>query len=215
MRKGIIYKIICSISDEVYVGSTFNKLNQRFSSHKSHYRECKKWKKSMESSKTLFEKYGIENTKIMKIREYNVVDKKHLRAYEQLWINYFKHCVNKICSFNPLKKHLHKIYKKEWANTPQVKKQRKTFRDIPINKVNSSIKHKKYYQKNKELIKKKNKDYYHQNKKEVGARQKKYRIKNRIEVRRKQCEKIKCLCGGEYTRSNKSRHFKTTKHKNN
>ncbi|GMF36438.1 unnamed protein product [Phytophthora lilii] len=43
-----------------------------------------------------FDRHGIEQFKIILIKEYEVADKTHLRAYEQLWINKLRHsCVNK------------------------------------------------------------------------------------------------------------------------
>ena len=104
---GHIYRIICLIHPKIqYVGSTFNELRHRWQSHKSDYkkylnggRECAIY--------PYFEQYGIENFKMIKIKDYivyaeNKKDHKHLSAYEQLWINKLK-CVNKNAAFNPLK----------------------------------------------------------------------------------------------------------------
>ena len=104
---GYIYKIICNHSNDVYVGSTFNRLSDRLRQHISHY--------SIWSSGTVnevnehvcvsiypyFEKYGVSNFTIVPIKQYEVIDRKHLMMYEQIWINKLK-CVNKHAAFNPL-----------------------------------------------------------------------------------------------------------------
>ena len=53
---------------------------------------------------------------------------------------------------------------------------------------------KEHYEKNKDRILEKCKEYYHKNKDRIS-------------------EKFTCECGGKYTRSHKSRHFKTKLHK--
>lgn len=91
MKTGKIYKIIHTQSNICYIGSTFNTLRDRFRKH------CL-------SSKCViseyFEKYGKDNFKIILIKEYNVIDRVHLEAYEQLWINKLK-CINGQSAFNP------------------------------------------------------------------------------------------------------------------
>jgi hypothetical protein len=90
---GKIYKII-KISDPsvVYVGSTFDSLNNRFYHHKTSIKYNKKYSLSgyVQDENDMF---------ISLIKEYEVVrehskDVKHLRAYEQLWINKLN-CVNR------------------------------------------------------------------------------------------------------------------------
>jgi len=113
---GHIYKIICNLdSSFCYIGSTFNQLRQRWQGHKQDYKD----KKGKLSIHEYFEKYGIENFKIIKIKSYNVIrehkkDYKHLHAYETLWISKTKNCVNKLLPFNPLKKEKKKERNKEY-----------------------------------------------------------------------------------------------------
>lgn len=133
---GIVYKIICNLNSKfVYIGSTFNQLRHRFQQHK---RDYKCWlngeKRDKCSCFDYFKKYGIENFTIIKIKEYvcyksNKLDKKHLHAYEQLWINKTRNCCNKCPAFSPLKQQ--KI------------------------KENKRVYGKKYYEDNKEQIKEK------------------------------------------------------------
>jgi len=113
---GTVYKIICRLdSDIVYIGSTFNSLRNRWQHHRSNYgRYLKAENHSM--IYPYFEKYGIENFKIIKIKEYkcyreNRSDRRHLNVYETLWINKTK-CVNKVVPFC-IKKLSKKQYREE------------------------------------------------------------------------------------------------------
>jgi ribosomal protein S17E len=84
---GRVYKIVCSQSDDVYVGSTFNELRIRWKQHK--------FAKTNRCAITpLLEKYDVSSFKIVLIKLYEVVDRKHLQAYEQLWISKLR-CINK------------------------------------------------------------------------------------------------------------------------
>lgn len=79
---GKVYKIIHSQSNICYVGSTFNELRKRFTQHKQ--------TTNTSIITKYLEKYGRDNFKIILIKEYEVVDRVHLEAYEQLWINKLK-----------------------------------------------------------------------------------------------------------------------------
>ena len=92
-RIGRIYKIICSKSNDVYVGSTFNALRTRMAQHKGHFEQKL-------GTYPSFKRHGWESLHIILIAEYEVVDRKHLLMYETLWINRLKAC-NKIVSFQP------------------------------------------------------------------------------------------------------------------
>lgn len=107
LRTGRIYKIVHSQSDAIYIGSTFNTLTQRFSSHKSFTGNCK--------ISELIKQYGPEQFKIMLIKEYQVVDKKHLLAYESLWISKLR-CINVITPFR-----VEKMYRKQYYAREDVK----------------------------------------------------------------------------------------------
>jgi group I intron endonuclease len=102
MKIGKVYKIICSQSNDVYIGSTFNTLRDRWMDHKNRYRVYQKNKSRNMSIHTYFDKYGIDNFKIILIKEYEVVDRKHLESKEQLWINKLKN-INIQSAFNPMR----------------------------------------------------------------------------------------------------------------
>lgn len=83
---GQIYRIIHIHSNISYIGSTFNKrLNDRMSRHKN--------KSNNTCIGKYLKKYGADNFKIILIKKYEVCDRKHLFAMEQLWINKFN-CIN-------------------------------------------------------------------------------------------------------------------------
>jgi hypothetical protein len=60
-----IYKIKSTLGNEVYIGSTTQKLYQRMSKHRYAYTS----QKENYMSKIIFEKYGIDNTFIELIEE--------------------------------------------------------------------------------------------------------------------------------------------------
>ena len=142
---GTIYKIICHIDiNFVYIGSTFNEIRHRWQCHKKHYKSWLKGKGRKCSCFDYFQKYGIENFSIIKIKEYvcyrsHKLDKKHISAYETLWINKTKRCCNKHPAFQPLLRERTKQYHQD--NKEQIKEQRKD-----------------HYQNNKEQMNEKKKE---------------------------------------------------------
>ena len=145
MKVGKIYKIIHSQSNIIYVGSTFNTLRDRWMRHKIKSGCC---------IYKYIEKYGLNQFKIILIKEYEVIDREHLEAYEQLWINKLK-SINEKSAFS-----IYKLQRKEYyENNKELKK---TY--YHNNKEKNKEKVKKYQEKNKEKIKEYNKEY---NKKKI------------------------------------------------
>jgi hypothetical protein len=106
-KTGYVYKIISNQSNHVYVGSTFNRLSDRLRQHAYGYAA---WSSQIcnevndittMSIYPYFEQYGVSDFTIVLIKEYIVVDRQHLLAFEQVWINKLE-CVNKHAAFNPL-----------------------------------------------------------------------------------------------------------------
>lgn len=106
-KLGTVYRIVCLSNPELppYIGSTFNELRHRWTQHKQDYQKYLKGGKFHNLSiYPYFSLYGIENFKIIKIKEYLVYrehekDRKHLSVYEQLWLNKLKN-LNKFRAFN-------------------------------------------------------------------------------------------------------------------
>jgi hypothetical protein len=143
MKIGKVYKIICTQSNDVYVGSTFNTLRDRWRDHKNSFKDSLN-KKNMECSiYPYFKQYGIENFKIILIKEYNVYDRKELLVYETLWVCKLK-SINKLYPFS-IKTLKNKQYRKD-------------------NKEQILEKGKQHYQQNKERILEQHKQNYEKNK---------------------------------------------------
>ena len=157
---GTVYKIICNVDSKfVYVGSTFNELRHRFQHHKINYRQWISGKaRQYCSCFDHFKKYGLENFTIIRIKEYvcwceNKLDKKHLYAYEQLWINKTRNCCNTCPAFQPLKKELRRQYEQQ----PVRKELRRQYDQQPVRR---------------QMIKYNSRDHYASNKLEINEKKK-------------------------------------------
>lgn len=153
---GNVYKIICSVNSEfIYIGSTFQKLNLRWISHKSKYNKYLKGGNNKMSIFKYYDKYGIQSFRIVLIKSYNVYrdsqrDHKHLLAFEQLWINKTKKSVNLYNAFSPIAKIDKKIYlNKYYQNNKE--KAKEYYQD-------NKVKILEYYQTNKVKILEKKKE---------------------------------------------------------
>ena len=227
---GTVYKIICSLNERIiYIGSTFNQLRHRWQTHKNNYKSYLDGNHSCVSIYPYFTKYGIENFKIMKIKDYecyrgNKADSKHLHTFEQLWINKTKGCVNKNSTFSIMK-----LYQKEYrkANKDKILEQRKEYREANKDKI--SKRGKEYYETNKEKKIEYQKEYYETNKDKSLEYQKEYREANKDKIleqkkiyyevnkdkisekkseRNKQ--RVNCsICNKELARAYLQRHMKT------
>ena len=87
-KTGHVHEMFNSVSDKIYIGSTFNAVRKRFDRHKS---KCEQWKKNGEcnpntTSAILFDedfdnvKWGIvEEVKVMNRKELTKMEGKHIR----------------------------------------------------------------------------------------------------------------------------------------
>ena len=191
--KGHIYIITCCVNPKIYyIGSTYDKLKQRWNTHKS------KYKNNIQdiSIYEYFDKYGLEKFSIHLLKSYDVYrvnhnDHKHLQAYEQLWINKLKGCCNKRAAFQPLRKEqIKKSIKKYYENNKEIiKEQNKQYRENNQEQIKQYKK--QYYEKNKqyqkeydeinkEKIKQRKKKYYENNKEKIKEQNKQYREKKKL-----------------------------------
>ena len=218
---GRVYKIITTQGNECYIGSTFNTTRNRFTQHKSDYKKWKNNKSGFVKSYELFEKYGIENCRMILIKEYDVCDKKHLEIYETLWINKLK-SINEIIPFSISKLSRKKYYK---DNKEKILIKSKQYREE--HKEELSLYFKNYREENKEKIKKYQKDHYEEHKEEIDnykkkwyfsnknriiEKNKKYKEEHRKEISERHKQKITCECGSVITICNKLRHERSQKH---
>jgi len=181
---GHIYKIICTLDEKFcYIGSTFNRLSKRFEKHRKNYKQWKKGDGGTCSCYPYFDKYGVENFKIILIKTYEVCrshvkDRKHLEAYETLWINKTK-CVNKHPAFSPLWKH--KRYRSiqnkiEYIKNPNIKSRNKAYKQL--HREQNNAKARERYDKNRDEINLKHKEYRDKNRDEINATQRERYAKN-------------------------------------
>ena len=90
--KGKIYKIICNITEEIYIGSTCVSLSQRLAGHKNNY---KKWKNGKNKKKTnSFDIIDRNNYSIILLEDYPCNNKEKLLQKEREWIEKLE-CLNK------------------------------------------------------------------------------------------------------------------------
>tara|TARA_R110000822_G_scaffold109795_3_gene239772 strand:+ start:627 stop:1334 length:708 start_codon:yes stop_codon:yes gene_type:complete len=216
---------------DIYYGATTQPLHKRFFGHKSNYkRNIHKYQSSL-----LFNKYGVENIKVILIKQFPCENKKELEAEEAKYIRENK-CVNKniplrthkewrdnnrekIKEYNEVNKE--KAKEKYELNKDEIKERQKKYRET--NKEKIKEKGKKYYETNKDKICEKTKKYYEENKEKlkVNYNENKENIKeirseyyenNKEKIKEKRKETFKCICGCVCLVICKNRHLKTTKH---
>ena len=123
-----VYKIVNDIDDIIYIGSTKQRLTQRWNEHKNDYKRKNKRKNQIASS-ILFEKYGVDNCHIVLIFEYDVTNKEQQLKCERKHYDELKEfVVNKNRPF--LTEEERKQYKKEESKQNYLKKKMKLNEDV-------------------------------------------------------------------------------------
>lgn len=215
--RGYVYKIESDCKSICYIGSTIQKLKQRFNEHKS------KSKSKSKNSKCAIYKYLVDSNYMFSngcelIEEYEIVDRNHLLAYEQLYINKYR-CINEQSAFQLSKKLQSKFYYE--SNKDKIAIWHKEYRAKNKNKI--TVQRKEYESKNKDKIKTRRNGYLKKNKDKIAVQRKEYKSKNKDKIdaqnkeyRKKNKEiinsKITCECGFISSKSNLARHLKTKKH---
>lgn len=214
---GIIYRIEHKEMHDIrYIGSTLQELRYRWRDHKGSYKSWLNNKKRPVSIYEYFKEYGIENFKIIEIKSYRVCDVKHLKAYEQLWINKIK-CINKGNSFGITKiSRLHYRLK----NREEINKKKREFHHQNKERMNEISK--EYRKNNLEKVKQTNKEYYETNKNtdKFLNRVKDYNDRNKEKIKQYKSEwyeqnkgtTINCECGSKLLEKNLQKHLKSKKH---
>ncbi len=105
VKKGKIYKIIALTDNydinDVYYGSTINKLSKRLVQHRADYKSHKEERRDFRTSFIIFDKYGIENCKIVLVEEFDFINKEDLLKRETEYILKNK-CVNRIVAYKEI-----------------------------------------------------------------------------------------------------------------
>jgi hypothetical protein len=209
-----IYKIYpITGEDECYIGSTVNTLCRRMTGHRTVY-NCLN---NQETSKILFNKYGIENCKIQLLELWPCDTKEQLHAREAYHIRN-NNCVNKKIPLRTAKeyrqnnKELIAERNKQYIqdNKESIAEHKKNYYES--NKTIIAEKAKQYREANKEIINEKAKQYRETNKEVIAEKAKQYREVNKEIINEKAKIKVKCICGVTVRKSDLTRHKKCKHH---
>jgi hypothetical protein len=143
-KNGKIYKIVCNITGDQYIGSTCKSLTQRLANHRSAYKQLlNDNKKNYTTSFKILEKNDYN---IILLEDYPCNNKEQLNARERHYIETLE-CVNKQQKLN------------------RTKIDAQEYRKLNHEKINEQIK--KYKEDNRELILSYHQNYYENNKEKL------------------------------------------------
>ena len=163
-QKGKVYKLLNSVNDEVYVGSTCQKLlSKRMGKHREdallHNSPVYK----------LMKEIGIDKFYIELIENYPCNSKDELTAKENYWIR-------QISTLNTrIEGRTQKEYYEE--NKQHILENQKKYRELHRDTLAEY--HQDYYEQNKEILLKQKKEHYDNNKESIRPQHKEYRDKNK------------------------------------
>jgi hypothetical protein len=193
---GTVYRIHCpTIEDSlVYIGSTTQKLNNRYSEHKCHYKAFKNGtRKHCTASYKVFDAYGVENCIIEAIEYVDDVDS--LASRERYHFDNTPNKVNQLRMAMTEAEYAEYFKNHYQQNKEEILERHKQYREA--NKAAISEYMKNHYQQNKETIlerqKKRNEEnkeaiaerknlWYQQNKESILERNKKYRAAKKAAI---------------------------------
>ena len=197
-QDGKIYKLVCNVTNLVYIGSTCEpQLARRLAGHVGNY---KKWRNGKYNFVTSFKVLEGDNYDIILIKNVKCNNKEELHAEERKVIE-STNCVNKV-----IPTRTNKQYKQD--NQDKISEQMKQYRNNNKEKLRDHMK--KYYEDNQDKIKQYYKEWYEANQDKILEQQKQYYELNKAKL----SEKTDCQCGGRYDQTHKSRHIKSSKHQN-
>ena len=196
---GIIYKITCNETGDIYIGSTTQSLNQRMSEHKTRAKTSETDTGRYYNSSQIIKR----NNFLSEIVEFVNYDKnkKLLLLKEREWIENLN-CVNIKQPITSLEEKMEKsreVAKNKYHENPELALQKnKDYHQTDVGKESKARRDKKYREgdKREELLEKK-REWSKQN------REKTKEVRSAIH---------ECSCGGTYTLQHKSRHEKTAFH---
>jgi len=221
-QNGKIYKIVCNITNECYIGSTTQPtLAKRLSGHVGKY---KHWKITGKGGNvTSYDIIERGNYQILLIESFPCSSKDELTAREGEIIREFKS--NCKCNNFYIPGRSYAQYRKDNCDIIKEKKKQhynehkesyseKYKKYHAENKVKQNEKSRKYRVENKEKLSRLHKKYREENKDKIKELGKAYYEKNKEQINLKRLEKIKCLCGSCIRKSDKAIHERSKKHQN-
>jgi hypothetical protein len=206
-RNGKIYILRSSNTDNVYIGSTIQKLHKRLHTHKSVYKKFLENGKIYTSSCEIIKKgnYYIELVEL-----YPCDDKFELLRREGELIRSTQYCINSRIAGRT--KEQYAIDEKQ-----KIDRIKKIYRDKPENKEKQKGYMKKYNIDNKTSEDNRKKIWYDNNKLRILKNRKTKYNDNKDELKIKAANlynetSTDCPCGGKYSQKSKNGHMLTNKH---
>lgn len=180
---GKIYKIVDTITNECYTGSTCQPtLAKRLAKHVAAYNQYCNGKEHWITS---FSILANNNYEIALLEHFPCESKEQLHSRERFHTRSIT-CVNKIRNQGLLAE----VGKKEFRRLID----------------------KEYYENNKEKVSERKKIYRDQNKDKVSEYARLYNENHKEQIKHRRTAIHQCDCGGRYQTMNKSQHSKTKKH---
>jgi hypothetical protein len=212
------YKITSTNTDKVYIGSTKKSINERLQKHEANYRHFKDGKTNYTTS---FEILEFKNCKIELLENKFCQSKEEQDMVECNYIINTPNTVNKYLPGRTKEQYYQDnkedilTYQRQYRqeNKEHILEQQRQYRQDNKEDLQRYYReNKEYYNRryieNKEHILEQHRQYKQENKEHILERQRQYYQVNEQKIK----EKHNCLCGGKYTYSSKTRHFKTAKH---
>ena len=204
---GKIYKIVCNVTDEIYIGSTCQPtVAHRLAKHVQNYKRYKQGKTHNVTSFKIIERgdyniYLIENCQCNNKDE---LTKREGEIIKQMQNDFT--VVNKNIAGRTPAEYIVDNREKIKLYREQNKEQMKLYREQNKDKIKEQ--NKAYREQNKDKTKEHKKEYYKQNKDTF----KEYYEQNKEKIKEHRKERIQCDCGMTYPRNNKTHHCKSNKH---
>ena len=199
-----IYKILNTVDDEIYVGSTTQPLSKRMGKHRMNakYRATKFYQHMND--------IGIHNFYIELIEKFPCNSNEELYTKEGEWIR-------KIGTLNQLVAGRTKQQYRE-QNKDKLRKQNQEYKEQNKDKYREQSR--QYREQNKDKIREQKQRYREQNKEKLREQNQEYKKQNKDKIReQKQQYREKhssictCVCGSRVFKINMCKHIKTDKHK--
>ena len=193
--QGKIYKITNDYNDDIYIGSTCDRLVKRFSKHKIDMNTDQKKHRKLY---VLMNEIGFDRFRIELICNYPCEDKYQLRQKEGEYIR----------QMGTLNKRIEGRTKLQYydENKVQIQTANKIYR------IENKEKLMQYRQLNKDKLNEYNKQYRIENKEKLQLSDKRRLEKNRDKIKEYKSEKVTCTCGCSVRRDCLKEHQKTKKH---
>ena len=202
--QGKIYKILNSITNDTYIGSTTQLLCNRMKNHRNDHNNQNSTHYNYKLYKC-FREHGIEHFYIELVEKYPCSSKEELLAREGCWIRQECPSLNSQVAGRTSKQYYE-------DNKEKIKQMVKKYTENNKDHVLESKK--AYYEKVKDTLsfKLKRKEYAENHKQQIAEYGKQYREDNKDKLKERREEQIQCECGCLISRPKIQRHRRSRKH---